>query len=159
MFCGNQLRLAFSQAKKSGARMSIRHNGDWDSKLDSSVRPSRASWRAASSSTGGWLPSLSGTSQEPTSWLSGSAFKVLDLTKTDLESEAGELKVKGFVNAATATYEEERSLGCPDSCGWLPTLLPSSSSTPSPSEAARLTRTVGLLIMLLVTVPSFLATS
>ena len=46
------------------------------------------------------------------------APKVLDLTATDLESEAGELKVKGFVTNATATYEEERSLGCPDSM-WL----------------------------------------
>ena len=35
MFCSNQLGLAFRQAKKSGARMSIRHNGDWDAKLDS----------------------------------------------------------------------------------------------------------------------------
>ena len=120
MFCMNQLSLAFSQAKKSGLKLSIRHNGDWDSKLASfsealeSVREGRFQFNRSVST----LVERKVTLADVDALWKRVAPGVLGLTKTDLESEKTETRVKGYINALTENYESEREMGAPDSM-WL----------------------------------------
>ncbi len=120
MFCMNQLSLAFSKAKKSGIRQSIRHSGDWDAKVEAfqgafqSLSEGRSQFRNAV----GTLVERKVNSEQLTTLWQRVAPKVLNLTKEDLETEAGALKVKGYITSCVETYETERELGCPDSM-WL----------------------------------------
>lgn len=120
MTCMNQLNMAFKQTRQTGLRMSIRHNGDWDTKLESFreafdvTMESRFEFNRNVST----LVERKVTKADIEELWKTVAPKVTGLTVNDLQEESGQLKMLSFVNQATATYEEERALGCPDSM-WL----------------------------------------
>lgn len=120
MFCMNQLRMAFREAKNSGLKVSIRHNGDWDSKLDGfreafeNVQQGRFDFNRHVST----LVERKVTSADIDDLWKQVAPRVLKLTKADLEKEETKFKVENFINICTGVYESERDLGCPDSM-WL----------------------------------------
>ena len=120
MFCMNQLRMAFYEAKNSGLKVSIRHNGDWDSKLDAfreafeNVQQSRFDFNRNVST----LVERKVTSEDIETLWKQVTPRVLKLTKADLDKEQTKLKINDFINSCTAVYESERDLGCPDSM-WL----------------------------------------
>ncbi len=120
MFCMNQLSLAFAETKKNGLRRSIRHSGDWDSKVEDFQEAFRglSEGRYKFKEAVGTLVERKVDSYDLTTLWKRVAPKVLNLTREDLETEAGELKVKGYINSCVQTYEAERELGCPDSM-WL----------------------------------------
>ena len=120
MFCSNQLGLAFSKATKSGNRYSIRHSGDWDSKVDAfrEAFEGLAEGRFGFNQAVSTLVERKATSEDLNTLWQRVAPKVLGLTKTDLESKSAEVKINQFVNATIETYETERAMGCPDSL-WL----------------------------------------
>jgi hypothetical protein len=120
MMCMNQLNMAFKQTRQTGLRISIRHSGDWDSKVQTfedtldKIREGRFEFNRHVAT----LAERKVTSAEIQDLWSRVAPRVLNLTKADLETEATRNKLNGFVNSCTQAYEEERDLGCPDSM-WL----------------------------------------
>lgn len=120
IFCSNQLRSAFAESKASNSRTTIRHSGDWDAKLESFKKAFQL-LRTGHQKFVENVTTLAQRNVTPndieTLW-KAVAPTVCKLTKKDLETESGALKIKAFVNHATQTYESERALGCPDSM-WL----------------------------------------
>jgi hypothetical protein len=120
MFCMNQLRMAFTQSRQNGMRMSIRHNGDWDAKVKTfqdafdTTMEGRFQFNRQVST----LVERKVTKADIEELWKAVAPKVVGLTPENIKEEAGQLKVLGFLNTAMATYEEEKDLGCPDSM-WL----------------------------------------
>ncbi len=125
MVCANQLSLAFAKAKQSGIRQSIRHSGDWDTKLDSfqkafqSLSEGRYDFNRAMTTL---VEKKVNRADMEELWKTV-APKVLGLRDKDLTGspehrKPGEEKVASYINACIQTYEAERDLGCPDSL-WL----------------------------------------
>lgn len=123
MFCANQLNMAFSQSRETGLRTSIRHKGDWDSKVVSFEKACANVARGQaifSQQVDRLVKTDVNTRLINQFWQEAAAF-ALDLTGGDLSKAAEEAtkdKIRVFVNACTETYNQERDLGCPDSM-WL----------------------------------------
>ena len=122
MICHNQLNMALRQSKENNLRYSMRHKGDFDSKLEAFVQASESIARghAQFERRVAALVQRKVTSGDIESLWKQVTPVVLNLTKNDIENKKDlqELRIKGFVNYCKETYETERDRGIPDSM-WL----------------------------------------
>ena len=121
--CANQLNMAFGQSKATGLRSSIRHKGDWDSKLDGFEKACAqvAKGQAIFSQHVDRLVKTDVNTRMINQFWQEAAPFVLNLNGGDLTPAAEESnkdKIRVFVNSCVETYNSERELGCPDSM-WL----------------------------------------
>lgn len=123
LFCSNQLRMAFYQAKNSGKFYTIRHKGNWDTKVDAFMEACErlADGQQTFQQNITRLVQKKVTSADIQNLWQTCTIHALGLTKADLKPEREEvttLRIKEFVNSCTETYESERDRGAPDSL-WL----------------------------------------
>jgi len=123
MTCSNQLNMAFRMAKSNGLKLSIRHSGDWDTKV---AEFSRAldhikEGRHQFSRSVATLVERKVDGDDIDKLWKSVGSRVLGLTKADFSEdkmESTSLKINGYVSALTEIYESERAQGLPDSL-WL----------------------------------------
>lgn len=123
MTCMNQLNMAFKMAHRSGLKLSIRHSGDWENKVNNfertldRVKEGRFEFNRNVAT----LVERKVDSDDIDKLWKSVGSRVLGLTKADFIEEKMEstaLKINGYVSALTEIYESERAQGLPDSL-WL----------------------------------------
>ncbi len=121
--CANQLNMAFGQSRASGLRSSIRHKGDWDSKLasfESACAQVAKGQQIFTNQVDRLVKTDVNTRMINQYWQEVAPF-VLNLNGGDLSEAAEEAtkdKIRVFTNSCVETFNAEADQGIPASM-WL----------------------------------------